>query len=806
MSSLSEATIKFTLDLFQKLRKSEDNVFYSPVSIAAALAMVYLGAKGGTAEEIEKVLHFNEITAKSTEKPKTDHEYVDGVKKFYLADVESVDFVNAAEESQKKINTWVEKQTHEKIKDIFPNGSLQSDTKLVLVNAVYFRGQWDLKFHEEDIIEEKFGLNKLDDELAAEKLTEWTKYRVPHRADKQWEETGTRHLHRELVLVKTPSMGAFLYKQRHSGDSPLDMDICRAPELLVLGPRCHSLMSPQVCSDGEAPGTIQRYHDPCPSVEYRGPQNEYSSAADIFPLAQTVAAPGESKNPFVHSPTWQTNIKLCTSDPKQQQHQEPSGTLPKQDLQNLPVATLIRFSRAPVRNSHIVLPGKIPMMENCCSSCYVHRNGTEEARGELYIQYLTTENTEAPRLPLTSAFPKNTGVPGHCKVTMSTLSEATIKFTLDLFQKLRKSEDNVFYSPVSIAGALAMVYLGAKGGTAEEIEKVLHLNEITAKSTEKPKTDHAGNSRSVHHQFQKLLTELNKPTETYELKSANKVYKEKSFQFLQEYVDDVKKFYLADVESVDFVNAAEESQKKINTWVEKQTHEKIKEIFPNGSLQSDTTLVLVNAVYFKGQWDMKFHEEDTVEEKFWLNKDRSKSVKMMKQTNYLKFAHLEDVQAKILEIPYKGKALSMFVLLPDEVDGLQKLEDNLTGEKLMEWTSLQNMAKLKVHLHLPRFKVEESYDLNTVLTDMGMVKAFSAKDADFSGMSRNGGLVVSQVKHKSFVEVNEEGTEAAAATGVEMGFTSSPVYEDFHCDHPFLFFIKQNENNSILFFGRVSSP
>ncbi|KAM6168001.1 serpin B3-like [Erethizon dorsatum] len=487
-------------------------------------------------------------------------------------------------------------------------------------------------------------------------------------------------------------------------------------------------------------------------------------------------------------------------------HQEPSGTLPKQDLQNLPVATLIRLSRAPVRNSHIVLLGKIPMTGTCIP-CYVHLNTSLQALRVPKNHRPLTEKSEMSvesclevihsDLPL--------GVPGHCKVTMSSLSEATIKFTLDLFQKLRKSEDNVFYSPVSIAAALAMVYLGAKGGTAEEIEKVLHFSEITARSTEKPKTDHAGNSRSVPHQFQKLLTELNKPTETYELKSANKVYKEKSFQFLQEYVDDIKKFYLADVESVDFVNAAEESRKKINTWVEKQTHEKIKEIFPNGSLQSDTRLVLVNAVYFKGQWDMKFHEEDTIEEKFWLNKDRSKSVKMMKQTNYLKFAHLEDVQAKILEIPYKGKALSMFVLLPDEVDGLQKLEDNLTGEKLMEWTSLQNMAKFKVHLHLPRFKVEESYDLNTVLTDMGMVKAFS-QDADFSGMSRNGGLVVSQVKHKSFVEVNEEGTEAAAATGIAVGVTSLPIYEDFHCDHPFLFFIKQNENNSILFFGRVSSP
>uniref|UniRef100_H0VI24 Serpin domain-containing protein n=1 Tax=Cavia porcellus TaxID=10141 RepID=H0VI24_CAVPO len=375
---------------------------------------------------------------------------------------------------------------------------------------------------------------------------------------------------------------------------------------------------------------------------------------------------------------------------------------------------------------------------------------------------------------------------------MSSLSDANMKFTLDLFQQLRKSEDNVFYSPFSISVALAMVSLGARGSTAEEIEKVTLF--LILKVAE---------PGSVHHQFHKLLTELNKPKHVYELASANKAYKDKSFQFLQEYVDNIKKFYLADVESVDFQTDAEGSRKKINTWVEKETHEKIKDLFPSESLKSDTKLVLVNAIYFKGQWDLKFKEEDTVEGKFWLSKDTSKSVKMMKQTNHLKFASLEAVQAKILEIPYKGKALSMVVLLPDEVDGLQKLEDKLTSEELVEWTSQMNTTE--VHLHLPRFKVEESYNLKTILKDMGMVKAFSSKDADFSGMTSGRGLAISKVKHKSFVEVNEEGTEAAAATSVSVSLSSPGRSNEFCCDHPFLFFIKENENN-ILFFGRVSSP
>ncbi|KFO24495.1 Serpin B3 [Fukomys damarensis] len=346
---------------------------------------------------------------------------------------------------------------------------------------------------------------------------------------------------------------------------------------------------------------------------------------------------------------------------------------------------------------------------------------------------------------------------------MSSLSEANTKFTLDLFQELRKSKDNVFYSPISITAALAMVYLGAKGKTAQEMEKVLHFNEVTKESKGKTQTSH-------------------------------------------EYLNDLKNFYLTDAESVDFENETEESRKKMNTWVEKQTHDKIKDFFPVNSLDNGTKLVLVNAVYFKGQWENKFNKNYTVEGKFWLNKDTSKCVQMMKQSIYLNFASLEDVQAKMVEIPYKDKALSMVVLLPNEVDGLQQLEDGLTGEKLMEWASLQNMNTKQVNLRLPRFKVEQSFSLNDILQNMGMVKAFSPGDADFSGMTGDAGLVVSKAQHKSFVEVNETGTEAAAATEVTMSLTSSRVSEDFHCDHPFLFFIKQNENSSILFFGRVSSP
>ncbi|XP_046284185.1 serpin B4-like [Marmota monax] len=390
---------------------------------------------------------------------------------------------------------------------------------------------------------------------------------------------------------------------------------------------------------------------------------------------------------------------------------------------------------------------------------------------------------------------------------MSSLSAANTKFTLDLFRQLRKDGDNVFYSPVSILSALAMLDLGARGDTALQMEKVLHFNEITEKATKKATAPHAGESGNVHHEIQKFLTELNKPSDAYNLKIVNRVYGEKEFQFLQEYLDGIKKFYLATVESLDFKNAPEESRKKINSWVESQTNEKIKDLFPSGSIDQTTRLVLVNAVYFKGLWDKEFKKELTTEAKFWQNKNVSKSVQMMAKSGHFNFAFLEDVQAKILEIPYKGNHLSMVLLLPNEADGLQELEDKLTAEKLMEWTSPESMEMTNVNVCLPRFKVEETYNLKTMLSAMGMEDVFCPQKADLSGMTGTQGLSVSKVVHKSFVEVNEEGTEAAAATGIVVKPTSAPMPAiSFYCDHPFLFFIKQNKTDSILFFGRVSSP
>ncbi|XP_021028366.1 serpin B4-like isoform X2 [Mus caroli] len=387
---------------------------------------------------------------------------------------------------------------------------------------------------------------------------------------------------------------------------------------------------------------------------------------------------------------------------------------------------------------------------------------------------------------------------------MDLFAVATAKFTLELYRQLRESNNNIFYSPISMMKTLAILLLGAKANTVQQIKKVLHFNETTKKTTEKSADSH--DEENVHKQFQMVMTHLNNSNNAYDLKAPNSIYGAKDFPFLQTFLKDIRKYYQANVESLDFAHAAEESQKKINSWMARQTNGKIKDLFPSGSISSSTILVLVNAVYFKGQWNHKFDEKHTTEEKFWLNKNTGKPVQMMKQRNKFNFLFLEDVQAKIVEIPYTGKELSMFILLPVEIDGLKKFEEQLTADKLLEWTRAENMHMTELYLSLPRFKVEEKYDLQVPLKHMGMVDAFDPQKADFSSMSSTQGLVVSKVLHKSFVEVNEEGAEAATAMSVETRSLSASKPNDFSCNHPFLFVMKQNKTNSMLFFGRVSSP
>ncbi|KAJ8279904.1 hypothetical protein COCON_G00069700 [Conger conger] len=380
---------------------------------------------------------------------------------------------------------------------------------------------------------------------------------------------------------------------------------------------------------------------------------------------------------------------------------------------------------------------------------------------------------------------------------MDSLSSANTTFALDLFRTLSETSasGNVFFSPLSISSALAMVYLGAKGNTADQLAKVLRFSE----------------TMDVHSDFQALCSGVNKPAASYLLKIANRLCGEKTFNFLPKFLENTQKFYSADLMPLDFIGAAEESRKQINQWVEEQTESKIKDLLIPGTVSAMTRLVLVNAIYFKGSWMHRFDGNRTREMSFKISLTKSKPVQMMYQKDKYPYNYIRKYGLQIVELPYQEDELSMFILLPkSSIFGstLKKLEKELTLEKIDRWTDRNNMERgTDIKVRLPRFKLEENYELNAPLERLGMRDVFDGARADLTGMNGEGGLFLSGVVHKSFVEVNEEGTEAAVANAdyISYGLFDSPN-KNFTADHPFLFFIRHNQSRSILFLGKFSSP
>jgi serpin B len=366
---------------------------------------------------------------------------------------------------------------------------------------------------------------------------------------------------------------------------------------------------------------------------------------------------------------------------------------------------------------------------------------------------------------------------------------ANNEFAFDLFSKYRENYPgkNIFFSPYSISTAIAMTFEGAKEKTAWEIQNTLHFPKDCDTRT-------AG--------FAKIYNQMNRENDEYELRTANALWTQKNYEFLEGYLRTVERYYGGKATGLDFQKDSEGSRRVINSWVEDQTNNKIKDLIPEGAIDTMTRLILTNAVYFMGYWDSPFDEKNTVEGEFRVNPKEMVKVPMMYQTGQFNYAETEEYQ--ILEMPYSGENLSMLVVLPRE--GKQgRVEESLTSEKL---EGIRGTLRIReVAVGFPKFKIETKYFMKDTLEEMGMPSAFS-KEADFSGMTGSRDLFISMVVHQAFVEVTEKGTEAAAATGVEMEWLALPPEEpvSFRADHPFLFVILQNDTGNIVFLGRVTNP
>ncbi|XP_027637591.2 leukocyte elastase inhibitor [Falco peregrinus] len=416
---------------------------------------------------------------------------------------------------------------------------------------------------------------------------------------------------------------------------------------------------------------------------------------------------------------------------------------------------------------------------------------------------------------------------------MDSISRPVTEFCLDLYNKLnRNAEDtNIVFSPMSISVALALVCLGAKNNTAAQIEKVLHVRKAAGRMSlgsdlesaapeMEPERSQEGQSSLPqcnkdgdldHKAFQALRLQLQNLGERYVLTLANNLFIQQGFELQHKFLMCTKELYGAMLQTVDFHGAVDAARIKINAWVESETQGKIKELFAPGVIDAHALLVLVNAIFFKASWEYKFEEQKTVQKDFKLNQNEKKSVQMMYQKGTFKFGYIEEMGAQVLELPYAQKSLSMIILLPGDMadgstSGLKQIESTMTYENLMLWAASEHMFETTVEVYLPRFKLEGTFNLNEVLQEMGMTDIFTESKADLSAMSFAKSLVLSNVVHKTYVEVNEEGTTAAAGTGAVIVRRSLPLTEVFMADHPFLFFIRHNPTNAILFFGKLCSP
>ena len=385
--------------------------------------------------------------------------------------------------------------------------------------------------------------------------------------------------------------------------------------------------------------------------------------------------------------------------------------------------------------------------------------------------------------------PAAAGEKGKGAELLSALTNDNTEFAFDMYNRV--SADNpgksVFFSPVSVSMALGMTYAGARGETEKQMATTMRFSLPQDK---------------LHVAFAALSDQLKAAEgKGYQLNIANALWGQKNYPFAAEFLSMINKHYGGGFNAVDFAGDTEGSRQAVNRWVEGKTNDKIKDLLKQDDVNSLTRLVLTNAIYFKGDWAAKFKKEDTRTAPFYLRPDESVQAAMMCQSS--RFGYADVGMAQILEMPYAGNELSMVVLLPRE--RVEEFGARLTPDLLGNW--LSGLSEQQVAVTLPKFKFEARYGLADMLSAMGMPDAFDLPPADFSGITGGKHLYITKVIHQAVIEVNEEGSEAAAATAVIMGTKSAaPRVVEFTADRPFIFLIRHKATGTILFMGRVANP
>lgn len=369
-----------------------------------------------------------------------------------------------------------------------------------------------------------------------------------------------------------------------------------------------------------------------------------------------------------------------------------------------------------------------------------------------------------------------------------TLADANAAFAWDLFHVLAAGDGNLFFSPFSVSEALAMVYAGARGETAAELEQAFHFDTLRDRT------------HSAFNALDQALLAKDADVDSFRLAVANATWGQRDYRFEQAYLDLLAANYGSGLHLADFKADPEAARQVVNDWVADQTEQRIKDLMPQGSVTRDTRLVLTNAIYFHADWERKFAKALTAKGAFKLLDGRTVEADLMRQTGSFAYARAGNVEA--LELPYVGKRVSLLILLPAAGE-FASLQASLDAKRVADLVG--GLKATQMSLAVPKFSFTSTLPLKDSLQTLGIRAVFEPGRADLSGMNGQRELFVTGVYHKAFVKVDEEGTEAAAATGVGVGATSAPALS-VSVDRPFIFLIRDRESGAVLFAGRVLDP
>ncbi|KAG8522052.1 LOW QUALITY PROTEIN: Leukocyte elastase inhibitor, partial [Galemys pyrenaicus] len=798
---LNAAKTAFALNLYHTLRRDSPrgNILFSPLSVSSALVMVSLGTRGHTMAQVAEVSRQSDrqtFPALSGEwavwalrrvrrrllsivRSPTDFSpqaFLVSTQEMFGVKLSRMDFRGDSDDAREMINEWVRRQTEGKITELLTEDMVDYKTKLVQVNGIYFKGTWEDEFTREETRNAPFRLNKKDTKTV-KMMYQKERFPLGYIRDLKCHVLELPYKGGELSMVillpddiEDASTG--LEKVMHLPFT-FSFLLCETPpmEQQLTWKNLWEWTKPENMSYVDV-----RVHLPKFKLEDSYDLNSHLARLGVKDLFNSGKAD-------LSGMTKARSIFLSKIVHKAYMVNE-EGT-------EATAATAVTpKSRSAEQHKDFVADHPFIFMIRHNPSGSILFLGRLYAGPDAWHQ--------SPEIPECSSSPHSPfpGAGSSCSLTMEPLTAANAAFALDLLHTLSQDSPcgNIFFSPLSVSSAMAMVFLGTRGNTAAQVAKGLRFDAV----------------EDVHSGFQSLNADVNKREASYVLKLANRLYGEKTYNFLPEFLASTQKLYGAELANVNFQSASEEARQVINEWVKGQTEGKIPELLAAGVVDSMTKLVLVNAIYFKGSWEDEFRKEDTKDSSFRLNKKDTKTVKMMYLKKKLPFSYIQDLKCRVLELPYKGRELSMVILLPDNIEdastGLEKIEQQLTLEKIREWTNPQNMSDIDVHVHLPKFKLEESYNLSSHLARLGVEDLFILGKADLSGMTATRDIFISKIVHKAFVEVNEEGTEAAAATASIATYCMLMPEENFLADHPFIFMIRHNPSGSILFLGRLCDP